>query len=199
MAQAAAAGGFRILEITWTNNANPPEMVELVRHKLPHCTIGAGSVLTQKDLRSALHAGTQFVFTPHTDAALIHKAHASGTPMIAGAMTPTEVVNAWQIGAASVKVFPIAALGNSTYIRSLLDPLGSIPLVPTGGVTSESAPQMIEAGAIAVGLSTALFPKDEVARENWNAIEARSRYLLTLLAKAACSPSRAVESTSFPA
>ncbi len=101
--------------------------------------------------------------------------------MIVGAMTPTEIVTAWQAGAASVKVFPISSLGNDAYIRSLLGPLGPIPLVPTGGVTSENAPALIAAGAIAVGLSTALFPSAEVLRGDWKAIETRSRYLLVLL------------------
>jgi 2-dehydro-3-deoxyphosphogluconate aldolase / (4S)-4-hydroxy-2-oxoglutarate aldolase len=96
-------------------------------------------------------------------------------------MTPTEIMSAWRAGAASVKVFPIAAIGGAAYIRSLLEPLGPIPLVPTGGVTSETALSLIDAGAVAVGLSTALFPKAEVAAADWASIEARSRYLLALL------------------
>ena len=185
MAQAAAAGGFSLLEITWSNNADPPAMMAAVRRSLPHCVVGAGSVLTLQDLRSALRAGAQFCFTPHTSPDLIEAAQAARIPLVAGAMTPTEVVRAWQLGAASVKVFPISALGNSAYIRSLLGPLGPLPLVPTGGVTSESAPSLITAGAVAVGLSTALFPKDEVDRGDWRAVEVRSRYLLALLSKAA--------------
>lgn len=184
MAKAAAAGGFCLLEITWNNNSAPPQMMAQVRQALPHCIVGAGSVLTAQNLRSAIDAGARFCFTPHTDRGLIQSAQSQRIPLIAGAMTPTEVVTAWQAGAASVKVFPISALGNSTYIRSLLGPLGPIPLVPTGGVTSESAPELISAGAVAVGLSTALFPKEEVARRDWTAIEARSRYLLALLSQA---------------
>ena len=152
-----------------------------VRQALPHCTIGAGTILSQTDLTAAIAANAQFCFTPHTDSELIAAAITQNIPMITGAMTPTEIMAAWRAGAASVKVFPISALGNAGYVRSLCGPLGSIPLVPTGGVTSETAPELLKAGAVAVGLSTALFPAREVEIADWTAIEARSRYLLTLL------------------
>jgi len=184
MAKAAAAGGFALIEITWHNNADPSKMMAAVRRSLPQCVVGAGSLLTMDHLQSALAAGARFCFAPHTDLALIELAQTQGIPFVAGAMTPTEVMSAWRAGATSVKVFPISALGNGAYIRSLLGPMGPIPLVPTGGVTSESAPALIAAGAVAVGLSTALFPPDEVGRGDWDAIEARSRYLLALLSKA---------------
>lgn len=181
MASAAAAGGFRLIEVTWTNNAAPGDMTQAIRQALPHCIVGAGSVLTPTDLQAAIAAHSQFCFAPHTDAQLIEIAQARSLPMVTGAMTPTEIVMAWRAGAAGVKVFPISALGNAAYIRNLQGPLGPIPLIPTGGVTSESAPELIAAGAIAVGLSTALFPRSEVNRGDWAAIEARSRYLLALL------------------
>lgn len=182
MSKAAAAGGLGLIEVAW-NNAQPAAMMAAIRQALPDCVVGVGTVLNADDLQGAITAKAQFCFTPHTDTDLIGLAQAHSMPMIAGAMTPTEIMTAWQAGAASVKVFPISALGNGDYIRSVLGPMGPIPLVPTGGVTSESAPGLIAAGAIAVGLSTALFPKSEVAQENWAAIEARSRCLLALLQK----------------
>lgn len=181
MAEAAAAGGFKLIEVAWNNNASPPLMMEAIAQALPDCTIGAGTVLSQADLKEAIASGAQFCFTPHTDSKLIDAAIAQNIPIVAGAMTPTEILSAWRAGAAGVKVFPISALGNAAYIRSLKGPLHSIPLVPTGGVTSESAPALLSAGAVAVGLSSALFPHMEVASSNWAAIEARSRYLLALL------------------
>ncbi|MEO1619704.1 MAG: bifunctional 4-hydroxy-2-oxoglutarate aldolase/2-dehydro-3-deoxy-phosphogluconate aldolase [Cyanobacteria bacterium J06632_3] len=181
MAQAAEAGGFRLIEVAWNNNTRPVEMVGAIRTALPHCVVGVGSVLCSADLQEALSADAKFCFTPHTDAALIDLAQQHELPMVAGAMTPTEIVTAWQAGAASVKVFPISQLGNEAYIRSLLGPLGPIPLVPTGGVTIESAPVLMAAGAVAVGLSTALFPKQEVIAENWDAITARAAYLLAVV------------------
>ncbi len=184
MAKAAAAGGFCLIEVAWNHNADPAEMIAKIRAAVPHCVVGVGTVLSEADLLGSIAAEAQFCFTPHTDSGLIDLARSHQIPMIAGAMTLTEIITAWRAGSASVKVFPISSLGNSTYIRSVLGPLGSIPLIPTGGVTSESAPELIKAGAVAVGLSTALFPPGEVAKEDWAAIEARSRYLLTLLANA---------------
>jgi len=181
MASAAAAGGFQLIEVTWTNNAQPAVMARAIRRSLPDCTVGAGSVLTLADLQNSIAAQSQFCFTPHTDAQLIETAAEHSLPLVAGAMTPTEVMSAWRAGSAGVKVFPISTLGSAAYINSLRGPLGPIPLIPTGGVTSESAPTLIAAGAIAVGLSSALFPKAEVDRGDWSAIEARSRYLLALL------------------
>ncbi|MGB3766435.1 MAG: bifunctional 4-hydroxy-2-oxoglutarate aldolase/2-dehydro-3-deoxy-phosphogluconate aldolase [Phormidesmis sp.] len=185
MAKAAASGGFELIEVAWNHNADPLQMMAEIRQALPDCTIGVGTILDEADLRCAIASGAKFCFTPHTDVDLIEAAIAQNIPLVAGAMTPTEIVMAWRSGAASVKVFPISTLGNAVYIRSLRGPLNSIPLIPTGGVTSESAPRLLAAGAVAVGLSTALFPSAEVARADWAAIEARSRYLLTLLANSA--------------
>jgi 2-dehydro-3-deoxyphosphogluconate aldolase / (4S)-4-hydroxy-2-oxoglutarate aldolase len=180
MAKASAAGGFRLIEVAW-NNSQPAVMMQAIRQALPHCIVGVGTVLSEADLQGAIAAHAQFCFTPHTDLALIKIAQAHALPIVVGAMTPTEIVTAWRAGAASVKVFPIATLGNGAYIRALLGPLGPIPLIPTGGVSCESALELMEAGAVAVGLSTALFPAAEVKAEDWTAIEARSRYLLALL------------------
>ena len=180
MAQAAAAGGVGLIEVAW-NSADPAETIGAIQQALPHCVVGVGTVLSAADLAKAIAAQAQFCFTPHTDCELIRQAQAHRLPIISGAMTPTEIVTAWRAGATSVKVFPISALGNSAYIRSVLGPLGPIPLVPTGGVTVDSAPELIKAGAAAVGLSTAMFPQAEVNDGNWVAIEARSRYLLSRL------------------
>lgn len=180
MAKAAAAGGFILIEVAW-NNRQPAVMMQAIRQALPHCVVGVGSVLSEADLRRAIAAQAQFCFTPHTDCELIALAQAHHLPLVAGAMTPTEILTAWRAGAASVKVFPISVLGNGAYIRSLLGPLGPIPLVPTGGVSCESALELIAAGAVAVGLSTTLFPAAEVYAKDWATIEARSRHLLASL------------------
>lgn len=186
MAKAASAGGVGLIEVAW-NGAQPAEMVAAIQQALPHCVVGVGTVLSTADLRGAIAANAQFCFTPHTDGELIQLAQAQSLPIVAGAMTPTEIMTAWRAGATSVKVFPISTLGNGAYIRSLLGPLGSIPLVPTGGVTTDSAPGLIAAGAVAVGLSTALFPSDEVEQGDWVAIEGRSRHLLSQLSRLSAS------------
>ena len=171
MATAVEAGGFRLIEITW-NSANPGDLVDKLRHQLPHCTIGVGTALSSAHLQAAASAGAQFCFCPHTDPALIHLAQDLHIPIVPGALTPNEIVAAWEAGATAVKVFPINAMGGASYIRNLQGPLAHIPLVPTGGVTAENAVEMVRAGAIAVGLSTSLFPNHAIAQGDWAIITA---------------------------
>jgi 2-dehydro-3-deoxyphosphogluconate aldolase / (4S)-4-hydroxy-2-oxoglutarate aldolase len=181
MAEAAAAGGIHLIEITW-NSWHPGELVSKLRNRLPHCTIGIGTALSQADLNAAVGAGAEFCFCPHTDPALIQLAQQLEIPIVPGALTPGEVVAAWQAGAAAVKVFPISALGGASYVRSLQGPLAHIPLIPTGGVTVENAGEMVHAGAIAVGLSTSLFPKAAVAKQNWAVVTVLATQLVKSLA-----------------
>jgi 2-dehydro-3-deoxyphosphogluconate aldolase/(4S)-4-hydroxy-2-oxoglutarate aldolase len=182
LAHAAAAGGLRLIEITW-NSAHPEVLVNKLRHQLPQCTIGIGTALSPADLTAAKTAGAQFCFCPHTDPALIDLARGMAIPIVPGALTPNEIVMAWQTGAAAVKVFPVGALGGASYVRAVRGPLGHIPLVPTGGVTVDNAAAMVQAGAIAVGLSTNLFPRALVAAQNWGAIAQISADLVHRLRK----------------
>ncbi|MBE9139551.1 bifunctional 4-hydroxy-2-oxoglutarate aldolase/2-dehydro-3-deoxy-phosphogluconate aldolase [Nodosilinea sp. LEGE 07088] len=183
LANAAEEGGLRLLEITWTS-AEPEDLVNKLRHQLPHCTIGVGTALSTADLKAAGAAGAQFCFCPHTDPALIDLAQRMAIPIVPGALTPNEIVTAWQTGAAAVKVFPVGAMGGTSYVRAVGEPLGHIPLVPTGGVTVENAQAMVQAGAIAVGLSTSLFPRPLVAAQNWGAIAQLSADLVHRLSQA---------------
>jgi 2-dehydro-3-deoxyphosphogluconate aldolase/(4S)-4-hydroxy-2-oxoglutarate aldolase len=176
MAQAVAAGGMPLIEITW-NTDRAPELISQLRLELPHCTIGTGTLLNLEQLLQAIDAGTQFLFTPHVDPALIAAAVDVGVPIVPGALSPTEIVTAWNAGASCVKVFPIEAVGGANYIKSLQGPLGQIPLIPTGGVTLENAKTFIAAGAIAVGLSGDLFPKALIAAGDWEAIAQRAKTL----------------------
>ena len=176
MAQAVAAGGMPLIEITW-NTDRAPELISQLRLELPHCTIGTGTLLNLEQLLQAIDAGTQFLFTPHVDPALIAAAVDAGVPIVPGALSPTEIVTAWNAGASCVKVFPIEAVGGASYIKSLQGPLGQIPLIPTGGVTLENAKTFIAAGAIAVGLSGDLFPKPLIAAGDWEAIAQRAKTL----------------------
>ncbi len=166
MALAVAAGGIRLIEIT-ADSDRPWEMIDRLRLALPDCVIGTGTILTQADWQNAVASGAQFIFSPHVDTQLIAQSRAVGVPMIPGALSPTEIVIAWQAGATAVKVFPVQALGGAAYIKSLGSPLGQIPLIPTGGVTVTNAHELITAGAIAVGLSGSLFPPAVVDSQNW--------------------------------
>ncbi|NET43490.1 bifunctional 4-hydroxy-2-oxoglutarate aldolase/2-dehydro-3-deoxy-phosphogluconate aldolase [Okeania sp. SIO2B3] len=177
MAKAVAAGGIRIIEITW-NSHKASELITLLRSELPTCIIGTGTLLTIEELQKALKIGCQFIFTPHTNPAMIQTAKIAAVPIIPGALSPTEIVTAWQAGASCVKIYPISSVGGATYITSLQGPLGEIPLIPTGGVTLENAKEFIKAGAIAVGLSGKLFPKDLIIAQNWEAIARLAQALL---------------------
>ncbi|MGH7997973.1 MAG: bifunctional 4-hydroxy-2-oxoglutarate aldolase/2-dehydro-3-deoxy-phosphogluconate aldolase [Brasilonema sp.] len=169
MALAVASGGIQLIEITW-NSAGATELITQLRVELPNCTIGSGTLLNLQQMQEAIAAGAQFLFTPHVDPVMIQAAVDIGVPIIPGALSPTEIVTAWSSGASCVKVFPVEAVGGVNYIRSLRGPLGHIPLIPTGGVTLENAKEFLQAGAIAVGLSSQLFPKEFVETENWKAI-----------------------------
>jgi len=181
LATAVAMGGIRLIEIAW-NSEQPEALIATLRQAIPDCKIGVGTILNRDQLEAAIAVGAEFVFTPHVDVDLIQRAIAHNIPIIPGAFSPTEIVQAWQAGASSVKVFPISALGGIAYIRSLQAPLGHIPLIPTGGVTLESAPALITAGAVAVGLSSALFPKEWVQQGNWSEIANQAAQLVDRLA-----------------
>jgi 2-dehydro-3-deoxyphosphogluconate aldolase / (4S)-4-hydroxy-2-oxoglutarate aldolase len=187
MAKAVAQGGMRLIEITW-NSEQPAAQIETLCNDLPDCVIGAGTLLNCHEVQEAIAAGAKFLFTPHVDPALIQLAIQHNIPMIPGALSPTEIVTAWQAGAASVKVFPIQSVGGASYIKSLQGPLGHIPLIPTGGVTPENARDFLRAGAIAVGLSGQLFPDAAIATQNWDVVTQQARTLLQRLDSETKSP-----------
>jgi 2-dehydro-3-deoxyphosphogluconate aldolase / (4S)-4-hydroxy-2-oxoglutarate aldolase len=169
MALAVASGGIHFIEITW-NSAGATELIAQLRLELPNCTIGTGTLQNLQQMQEAIAAGAQFLFTPHVDQRMIEAAVNIGIPIIPGALSPTEIMTAWSSGASCVKVFPVGAVGGVNYIKNLQGPLGNIPLIPTGGVTLENATEFLQAGAIAVGLSSQLFPKKFVEAGDWQAI-----------------------------
>ncbi|MCU0525582.1 MAG: bifunctional 4-hydroxy-2-oxoglutarate aldolase/2-dehydro-3-deoxy-phosphogluconate aldolase [Elainella sp. Prado103] len=183
MAQAVAAGGMRLIEVTW-NSPDPAKLIHHLHQALPHCSIGAGTLLTLPEFQAAIDAGAEFLFSPHLDRAMIEGAVRQRVPVIPGALSPTEIVTAWQAGATCVKVFPIDAVGGAAYIRHLQGPLGQIPLIPTGGVTLENASQFIQAGAVAVGLSGQLFPQQAIRSGDWQIIRDRAAQLMQQLTQA---------------
>jgi 2-dehydro-3-deoxyphosphogluconate aldolase / (4S)-4-hydroxy-2-oxoglutarate aldolase len=182
MAFAVASGGMRLIEVTW-NSDRAADTIAKLRSQLPDCLIGTGTILTVAQLREAISCGIQFCFTPHVDPQLIQEAIAADIPIVAGALSPTEIVTAWQAGASCVKVFPADAIGGVNYIKSLQGPLDRIPLVPTGGITIDNACRYIEAGAIAVGLAGHLFPKSSIAANDWDAIAMSAKVLQQKLLK----------------
>ncbi len=177
MARAIANAGMGLIEVAW-NSDQAAALVTQLRQELPHCQIGVGTILTVDQLQLAIDAGTQFCFSPHVNVDIIQAGVVHNIPMIPGALSPTEIVTAWQAGASSVKIFPVGLMGGSQYIQSLQGPLGHIPLIPTGGVSLDNAEALIAAGAMGVGLSSYLFPKQALVSEDWLEISRRTEQLL---------------------
>jgi 2-dehydro-3-deoxyphosphogluconate aldolase / (4S)-4-hydroxy-2-oxoglutarate aldolase len=149
-------GGVRALEIT----LNEPEdrALEAIRTAARHAQgseleIGAGTILTIEAAERAVEAGATFLVSPHIDEALVEWASDRGLPCFPGAFTPTEILAAWRAGAAAVKLFP-ASVAGPAFVREFRGPFPHIPLLPTGGVTADTASDFIRAGAIAVGLGS---------------------------------------------
>jgi len=176
MASAVSEGGMKLIEVTW-NSVNPDILVSKLREKLPDCVIGVGTILDEPSLDLAINSGAEFIFSPHTNLQLITKANQAKIPVIPGAFSPTEIVTAWQNGADCVKVFPINILGGINYLKALQGPLGDIPLIPTGGVTINNAAEFLKNGAMAVGLSGELFPKDAIMNKDWELIRKKAELL----------------------
>ena len=177
MALAAAAGGIKLLEITW-NTDRAESLIPKLQQELPDCKIGAGTILDIESAERAIACGCSFLFTPHTNPALIAKGLENSIPVVAGALTPTEIITAWQAGAAAVKVFPIKTVGGTDYLQCLQPVLRDIPLIPTGGITIQNADKFLNAGAIAVGISSDLFPPEAIADSDWTEIITRSQMLI---------------------
>ncbi|ANV83032.1 keto-deoxy-phosphogluconate aldolase [Picosynechococcus sp. PCC 7003] len=172
MAETAIAGGLQLIEITW-NSDQAGRIITTLREKFPQTIIGTGTILTSTELKEAIASGATFAFSPHSDQALIKIAHHQDIPMVLGAMTPSEIYQAWRWGSDGVKVFPIKAVGGASFIRCLQAPFPQIPLIPTGGVTLTNGPELIQAGAIAVGLSSDLFPPVMLGQREWQHLSQR--------------------------
>jgi 2-dehydro-3-deoxyphosphogluconate aldolase/(4S)-4-hydroxy-2-oxoglutarate aldolase len=155
-AEALIAGGIDILEITLTVPGAPGIIRDLAERFAGSILVGAGTVLTAEQAKECLDSGAAFIVAPNTDPAVIAAARERDAVCCPGALTPTEVCAAFDLGADIVKVFPCDALGGIRYLRSLRSPLPHIPLMPTGGVTLETVAGFLQAGAHAVGVGSNL-------------------------------------------
>jgi len=153
---AIMAGGVPVLEITMTVPGAVPLIADLCRRFGQDAVVGAGTVLDPETARACILAGAQFVVSPATNVATIACCRRYGIPIMPGALTPTEVVAAWEAGADMVKVFPCSALGGASYIKALKAPLPQIDLIPTGGVNLQTAAEFIKAGSTALGVGADL-------------------------------------------
>lgn len=151
-AEAIVAGGISIVEITMTVPGALNVISQLADSGSDDVLLGAGTVLDADTARRCFDAGAQFLVTPGFDLGTINAARNADKVIMAGALTPTEVIAAWRGGADFIKVFPVSALGGANYIKALRAPLPQIPLVPTGGVNVSTAADFLKAGAAALGI-----------------------------------------------
>ena len=189
LTKALVAGGVRPVEFTFTNPAAGEAIAEATAALGSRALIGAGSVLDAETARVAILAGARFVVTPTVSVATIEICNRYGVATTIGALTPTEIVTAWQAGATFVKVFP-ANLGGPRYLRDVLGPLPQLKLIPTGGVDVDNAGEFIRAGAVAVALGSNLVDGRSVATEDWETITARAQAVVDAVARARRGVSR---------
>jgi 2-dehydro-3-deoxyphosphogluconate aldolase/(4S)-4-hydroxy-2-oxoglutarate aldolase len=155
LAEAILEGGVDVLEVTMTVPGATQLISRLVREQ-PSILVGAGTVLNAEQARACLGEGAQFIVSPAFDAPTVKLCRDEDVAVLPGALTPTEVLAAWNAGADIVKVFPASAMGGASYLRSLRAPLPQVKVIPTGGVSLTTAKDFLEAGAYALGVGADL-------------------------------------------
>jgi 2-dehydro-3-deoxyphosphogluconate aldolase/(4S)-4-hydroxy-2-oxoglutarate aldolase len=177
IASAIADGGVTVLEITMTVPGAIRVMARLTKER-PDILIGAGTVLDPETARICMLEGAQFVVSPALNLKTIEMCHRYSIPVLPGALTPTEVVTAWQAGADVIKVFPASALGGAKYLKSLKAPLPQVEMIPTGGVSLATAKEFLEAGSFALGVGADLVDTKAMAEGKPEKItESAKKYL----------------------
>ena len=154
--EAINAGGVPLLEITMTVPGAVAVIEQLAKRFGEKAIVGAGTVLDPETAKACIGAGARFIVSPALNLDTIRYCREHDVPIMPGALTPTEVLTAWNAGADMVKVFPAGAVGGASYLKSLKAPLPQIELVPTGGVTLATAADFIKAGASAIGVGADL-------------------------------------------
>ena len=187
LVRALLDGGVRAIEVTLTTAGALELIAGLSKLFGDTLLIGAGSVLTVEAAHHAIDAGARYIVSPVVDLEVIAAAHAADVPALPGAFTPTEILRAYRAGADLVKVFPSETLGPS-FIKSVLAPMPFLKLMPTGGVTPENVGDWIAAGAVAVGLGSALVDPALVKAGDFATITARARSTTARIATARMTP-----------
>ena len=193
-AEAVHKGGIPIVEITMTVPGAIEVICDLVKTCGSEILIGAGTVLNPEEARRCIDAGAQFLVSPGFNRATVELAARESILIMAGALTPTEVIEAWTAGSDFVKVFPCGQVGGAKYIKALKAPLPQIPLVPTGGVNLSTAAEFIEAGAAALGIGGELVQPEALKSNKPELIAETARKFLEIVAttraKRAAAPAR---------
>ncbi len=173
---ALLAGGVATLEVTMTS-PGALELIAQLSRACPDALVGVGSVLDRATVNEAVAAGARFVVSPITVPEIIEESKSQGVPVCSGAFSPTEIQWAHSLGADFVKVFPADVVGMS-YFKSVRAPMPHLKLIPTGGVTLDNAGDWLRAGAVAVGVGSALVNKRAIADGDYDVLTANARKLM---------------------
>ena len=170
VAEAVHAGGVTAIEVT-ADATRCTEMIADIDRALADtdAVVGAGTVLDAPAARDVIEAGAEFVLAPNLNERVVEVCNREGVVCIPGVMTPTEADRAMAAGADILKLFPASTVGPG-HIGALQGPLGDVPVMPTGGVSTENVAAYFEAGAVAVGAGSALVDYDAIEREDWDAV-----------------------------
>ena len=179
--EAIKAGGVSVLEITMTVPRAVELIAELSGRYGEEAAVGAGTVLDPETARACIMAGARFVVSPSLNLQTIELCRRYGVAVMPGALTPTEVLTAWQAGADMVKVFPCGAVGGASYLKALKAPLPQVELIPTGGVSLQTAADFIRAGASALGVGSDLVDLKALAEGQAEVITERARQFVEIV------------------
>jgi 2-dehydro-3-deoxyphosphogluconate aldolase/(4S)-4-hydroxy-2-oxoglutarate aldolase len=186
-ARAILAAGIDVVEITMTV-PNALDLLRKLRAEIGQdVLLGAGTVLDAQTARDCIAAGAEFIVAPGFDVETVRACHALDKPCMPGALTPTEVIAAWNAGADMVKIFPCSALGGASYLRALKAPLPQVKMLPTGGVDVTTAADFIKAGAVALGVGAAVVDLKLLAQKGPGAVTERCRQLVDVVSAARAS------------
>jgi 2-dehydro-3-deoxyphosphogluconate aldolase/(4S)-4-hydroxy-2-oxoglutarate aldolase len=175
--EAIYKGGIRIIEITFTVPRADEVISKISEEMANDILVGAGTVIDSDLCKRALDAGAEFIVSPNVHYEVIKLASESGKVTIPGAMTPTEIVNAWQAGSDMVKLFPADLLG-IPYIKALRGPLPQIPLMATGGISVDNAKAFLDSGVQVLGVGGKLVDKKAIAAGDWDQLTRNAEELI---------------------
>lgn len=173
--EAGYSAGIHDIEIT----LNTPDAIDLIRIASKKWEVGAGTVLTQHDAKSAIDAGAKFIVSPIADPQTIKYCKTYNIPIYPAGLTPNEVYQAWKLGATMVKVFPVKSMGGPEYIKELKGPFDEIKLLACGGVTPQNIKDYYAAGVSAVAVGNSVFNKKLMDEGNYAEISRRAKELVT--------------------
>ena len=181
--EAIYRGGILAAEITMTVPGAIKALEKIADQFGDSIILGAGTVLDPETARACMLAGAQFFVTPALNLKTIEMAQRYSKPIMPGALTPTEVVTAWQAGADIVKVFPASAMGGAKYIKALKGPFPQIEMIPTGGVNLDTTADFLRAGACAVAVGGELIDAATIKEGKYEVFEERARQYLEIVRK----------------